>query len=215
MIKKNKGKLLVSSIVILLPIVFGLIVWNKLPEKMPTHWGVNGQVDGWSNRSLAVFGMPIFLLLIHWLCILCTVADPKNKNQNNKIFGIVLWICPIISVVVGTMIYPEALGKTVKPYDVVYLMIGIFFIIIGNYLPKCKQNHTIGIRVKWALENEENWNATHRFAGKVWVIGGILLLGCLLLPEEISVYVFLGLTIVLCILSLGYSYYYFKRKQRS
>lgn len=213
MLKKNKWKLLISSIVILLPMVFGLITWNKLPEKMATHWGADGMANGWSNRSVAVFIIPLFLLLIHWFCILCTLNDSKNKNQSKKVFGMVLWICPIISLVVNGIIYATSFGKAIDINLVVYLLVGLLFVIIGNYLPKCKQNYTIGIRVKWALESEENWNATHRFAGKIWVIGGVLMMVCGFLSEEISNYVFAVLVTVLIILSLGYSYYYFKMKQ--
>lgn len=211
MIKKNKGKLLLSSMVILLPMIFGLIVWKKLPEQMTTHWGASGNADGWSSRNFAVFGIPLFLLLVHWLCIIFTWKDPKNKNQNNKIFGVVLGICPVVSLLAGIMIYAEALGKTIEPYFLASLFVGLFFVIIGNYLPKCKQNHTIGIKVKWALENEENWNATHRFAGKAWVIGGILIMACSFMPEETSTYVLLFLIIALALLTGGYSYCYSKK----
>lgn len=213
MIKKNKWKLLISSIAILLPMVFGLIVWNKLPEQIATHWGADGNVNGWSNRSFAVFALPLFIFLTHWFCIFCTSRDSKNKSQSKKVFGMVLWICPITSLVANGMIYATALGKTIDMNFIVYLLTGLFFVIIGNYLPKCKQNYTIGIRVKWALENEENWNATHRFSGKVWAIGGVLMMGCSFIPEEISMYVFIALILVLSILSVGYSYYYFKTKQ--
>lgn len=211
MIKRNKWKLLISSIAILLPIVFGLIVWNKLPDQIVNHWGVDGNPNGWSNRSFAVFGLPTFILCVHWFCVFCTARDPKNKNQSNKIFSIVFWICPIISLIVNGMIYATALGQPLKPYFAVYLLMGLLFVIIGNYLPKCKQNHTIGIRVKWTLENEENWNATHRFCGKVWTVGGVLIMACLLLPESISPYVVMALIIVLSILPIGYSYCYFKK----
>lgn len=213
MMKKNKWNMLISSLVILLPVVFGLIFWNKLPEQMVTHWGADGKANGWSSRNFAVFGLPIFILLAHWLCVFCTLKDPKNSNQSNKIFGIILWICPITSLVANGMIYAVALGGALEAHVIVYLLVGLFFIIIGNYLPKCRQNYTIGIRVKWAVENEENWNATHRFAGKVWTIGGVLMMGCSFLPEEISIYVFVALTIGLSLLSAGYSYYYYKVKQ--
>lgn len=213
MLKKNKWKLLISSVVILLPMVFGIIVWNKLPEKMATHWGADGSANGWNNRSIAVFAIPLFLLLIHWFCIFCTSKDSKNKNQSKKVFGMVLWICPIISLFVNGIIYATSFGKNIDINFIIYLLVGLLFIIIGNYLPKCKQNYTIGIRVRWALDNEENWNATHRFAGKVWVVGGVLMMVCGFLPEEISNYVFAVLVTVLIILSLGYSYYYFKMKQ--
>lgn len=213
MIKKNKFKLWISSFVILLPIMFGLLFWDKLPEQMVTHWGSDWNADGWSNRNFAVFALPVFILIVHWFCIFCTSKDPKNKDQSNKIFSIVLWICPIISIVTSCMIYAAALGKVIQPNVIVYILIGLLFIIVGNYLPKCKQNYTIGTRVKWALENEENWNATHRFSGKVWVVGGVLIMVCSFFPEEISLYVFMALIIVLSIFPAGYSYYYFKIKQ--
>ena len=213
MVKKNKWKLLISSIMILLPMVFGLIMWNKLPEQMATHWGADGNADGWSDRKFAVFALPIFIFLAHWFCIFCTLKDPKNKNQSNKVLGMVLWICPITSLFANGMIYAAAFGKVLDLYVIVYLLAGLFFVIIGNYLPKCKQNNMIGIRVKWTLENEENWNATHRFAGKWWVIGGVLVMGCSFFPEEISIYIFVVLMAVLAILSVGYSYYYFRMKQ--
>lgn len=213
MIKKNKFKLWISSFVILLPIMFGLLFWDKLPEQMVTHWGADWNADGWSNRNFAVFALPVFILIVHWFCIFCTSKDPKNKDQSNKIFSIVLWICPIISIVTSYMIYAAALGKVIQPNVIVYILIGLLFIIVGNYLPKCKQNYTIGTRVKWALENEENWNATHRFSGKVWVVGGVLIMVCSFFPEKISLYVFMALIIVLSIFPAGYSYYYFKIKQ--
>lgn len=55
------------------------------------------------------------------------------------------------------------------------ILMGILFILIGNYMPKTRQNYTIGIKVPWALDNEENWNRTHRLAGYLWVAGGIIL----------------------------------------
>lgn len=213
MIKKNKWNLLISSIVILLPMVFGLIVWKKLPEQVVTHWGADGNPNGWSNRNFAVFGLPAFLLFVHWFCVFCTARDPKNKDQSNKIYSIVLWICPLVSLVTNGMIYATALGKTLKPVVIVYVLVGLIFVIIGNYFPKCKQNHTIGVRIKWTLENEENWNATHRFSGKVWAVGGILLMACSFLPGNISLCAFIAIAIVLSILPAGYSYYYFKTRQ--
>lgn len=214
MLRKNKWNLLISSLIILLPIVFGIIRWNHLPEQMVTHWGIDGTADGWSSRAFTVFFLPAFLLAIHWFCILCTRIDPKNKNQNSKVFAVVLWICPIVSLFVNTMIYTTAMGKKVEPYLIASLMLGILIIIIGNYLPKCRQNATIGIRVKWTLENEENWNATHRFCGKSWVIGGFLIMACSVLPKVISTAAFFVLLIVLSVLPIYYSYYYYRKMKK-
>lgn len=213
MIKKNKWTLLISSIVILLPVVFGLIFWNDLPEQVVTHWGADGSADGWSSRACAVFRLPLFILAAHWICVLFTARDPRNSGQSRKVSGIVLWICPSTSLVAGIMVYANALGKPVESYSLAYLVVGLFLVIVGNYLPKCKQNSTIGIRVKWAMESEENWNATHRVCGKLWVIVGILMMVCACLPETLSVYVCLVLIAILSMVSMGYSYYYYKMKQ--
>lgn len=213
MIKRNKWRLLISSIIILLPMIYGLLVWNKLPLQIPTHWGADGTVNGWSSRYQGVFMIPLFVLSVHWFCILYTCIDSKNRELNPKVFRLVLWICPVISIFTGGVIYGTAFGKTMDLYRLTILLVGLFFVVIGNYLPKCKQNHVIGVRIKWTLENEENWNATHRFCGKVWVLGGILMMLCALLPETISMVVLMILIAVCSLTSLGYSYYYFRKQQ--
>lgn len=215
LIEKNKWNLLLSSLVILLPILFGLIFWNRLPEQIATHWNVNGVADGWSNRPFAVLALPGFLLITHWFCILASTMDPRNKNQNNKIFSILLWICPIVSLFTGFMIYATALGKQPDSYLMIALLLGMIFIMIGNYLPKCKQNSTIGIRIKWTLEHEENWNATHRFCGKLWVIGGILTMACAFLPKTIATAALFLFMLILVILPIAYSYKYKIKKQEN
>ena len=89
------------------------------------------------------------------------------------------------------------------------------FILIGNYLPKCKQNHTIGIKIPWTLNSEENWNATHRFSGKVWVICGILILFSIFLPTNFAAYAMIAVAAVMVALPIIYSYNYYKRQEGS
>jgi uncharacterized membrane protein len=86
MIKRNKLKLLISSIIILSPILIGLVLWKNLPGRMTTHWGFDGNADGWSSRPFAIFGLPVILLIIHWICIFITAKDPKNKDRNDNGF---------------------------------------------------------------------------------------------------------------------------------
>ena len=174
--KYSKTQLIITSIVILLPIVIGLFLWNKLPERMATHWNSNGEPDGWSSKGFAVFGLPLILFAAHWIAIFFTTHDPRNKNQNSKLFNIIILLMPITSLEFCSATYAIALGRDVNISFLASIFLGIVFVLVGNYLPKCKQNYTIGIRIVWALENEENWNKTHRFAGKLWVIGGVVLL---------------------------------------
>lgn len=208
MIKKNKWGLLVSSVVILLPMVIGLLLWNRLPEKIATHWGADGTADGWSSKAVAVFGMPLFAFALHWVCVLVTMADPKHKNIDGKPFGMVLWICPLISVLVGTMIYATAFGVALNAALFMPIVLGLMFVVIGNYLPKCKQNYTIGIKVSWALNDEENWNSTHRFAGKLWVLGGLIIVATAFLEQF---WLFFAILLVMAFVPMLYSYLYYRK----
>ncbi len=176
MIKKHLKLLLVTSIIILLPALAGVILWNQLPERMPIHWNASGEVDGWSSKAFAVFGLPGILVAVQWLCALGTGADPKKGNHPEKVLHLVLWIIPVLSLVIHAMTYPAALGVAVPMERVMPVVVGLILTIIGNYLPKCKQNYTIGIKIPWTLNSEENWNKTHRFAGWLWTAGGILIM---------------------------------------
>lgn len=215
MIKKNKGKLILTSIVILMPIVIGLFLWNKLPDKLPTHWNAEGVVDGWSSKGFTVFGLPAILFGFHWLCLLGSSADPKNKNYSEKLLQLVFWICPIISVLLGVISYGTALGMEFAVDKIMLILVGVMFIIIGNYMPKCKQNYTMGIKLPWTLNDEENWNKTHRMAGRLWVITGFLVMLCILVPTTVMVVTFIIILIVSVVIPTIYSYLLYKNKQKS
>lgn len=211
MIKKNKWKLIISSIIILLPVAVGLLIWNSLPEQIVTHWGVSGEANGWSSKGFVVFGIPLILLAIYWLCIIFTALDPKNKDQNSKVFNMVLWIVPVITLIACGCTYAYALGNDINIGMIMRLLLGIIFVLIGNYMPKCRQNNTIGVKVKWALQNEENWNKTHRFTGRLWVICGGFLLLTLFINAEKFMYAVLLLVFIMALAPMVYSYVYYKK----
>ena len=122
---------------------------------------------------------------------------------------------PILSICMSSLMYGTALGWEINPAVFVIPMCGILFIFIGNYMPKCKQNSTIGIKISWTLMNEVNWNVTHRFAGKVWVAGGFLLLLVMFLPETMSMVVFFTALFLLIVLPVVYSYRYYKKQKEN
>ena len=205
--KEHKGKLILTSLLVLLPLAAGLLLWNRLPAQLPMHWNAAGEVDGWGSRWMVVCLLPLFLLLIHWVCVVACFIDPKNKGQNRKALGLVLWICPAVSLLAGFMSFSAALGMGLQIEKLVLIFLGLLFIIIGNYLPKCKQNYTIGIRVMWALDDEENWTATHRFASRLWVGCGVVILLLAFLPwAEASLWISLGLVLLASLASVLYSY---------
>ena len=176
MIKKNLKVLIITSIIILLPMAAGLVLWNRLPEQVPFHWNAAGEIDGWASKPVAVFVPSAAMLALQWLCVLVTSTDPKKQNHPEKVKVLVLWLIPIITVFISALMYVSALGVSVRVETLMPILLGLVFVAIGNYMPKCKQNYTIGIKIPWTLASEENWNRTHRFAGWVWTIGGIVML---------------------------------------
>lgn len=203
MIKKNLNILIITSIVILLPVLAGVVLWDTLPEQIPTHWNAAGEIDGWSSKPFAIFGLPLMMLAMHWLCVLGTAADPKKANHSNKLIHLVLWIIPIISVVLFALTYVAALGTEVRMEMVMPLLVGFVLTVVGNYLPKCKQSYTIGIKIPWTLHSEENWNRTHRFAGRLWLVCG---LGIMLTAFVGGFWFFLPIVLVMVLAPTVYSY---------
>ncbi len=215
MIKKNRTQIILSSIVTLLPMFVGLILWDTLPGRMTTHWGVNGEADGFSSKAFSVFGLPLIMLAIQWICVLATTKDSANKDQNSKVVGMVLWIIPMTSLITNGMMYAVALGSAVSVDIWVRVLVGLMFVVLGNYLPKCKRNHTIGVKVSWALQNEENWNKTHRFTGRLWVLGGVILLVTVFVPMEEIMWLVLMVIMVLSFAPILYSYLYYRKQAKA
>ena len=176
MIKKHLKLLILTSVVILLPIVAGVALWNRLPDLLPIHWNTAGEVDKYYAKPIVVFVMPLALLALHWVAALITANDPKRQNQSEKTRQLVFWIVPALGVFLSAVIYATALGTGIKVEMVLPVFFGILFIVMGYYLPKCRQSYTIGIKLPWTLASEENWNKTHLLAGRVWVVGGVLFL---------------------------------------
>ena len=215
MLKDKKRTLILTSLLTLSPILFGLLLWDSLPEQMTTHWGADGVADGWSGRPFAVFGLPLIMLATHWLCAFFTGLDPKNRGQNRKVTELVLWIIPVVSMFTSGLVYITAFDVTFPPEALTFGLLGFVFMIIGNYMPKCKQNHTIGIKIKWTLENEENWNATHRMAGKLWVAVGFVSLFCGFLPLDLIPVAMIALITVTVLIPTVYSWNYHKKQVNS
>ncbi len=211
MLKNKKIKMIVSSILTLSPIIAGLLLWDKLPDKMAVHWGAGGNADGYSSPFLVVFILPIILLLLHLLCHFITSKDPKNIEQNKKASEIIYWIIPFTSIFSSFIIYSSALESNINLFSLLSIFLGLMFIFIGNYMPKTKQNSTLGIKIKYTLENEENWNATHRFCGKVWFFGGILVILTALLPKSFFPLLFI-IMLPIVFAPLFYSIYYHKKQ---
>lgn len=174
--KRDRKILVITTILCLLPIVFSLTVYDRLPEEVAVHWNMEGEANGYASKEFAVFGLPLFLAFINIIVNISTEADPKRKNTSDKVKLILKFLVPIMSLLLNPITILIALGKEISVGSIVSILVGVLFIVIGNYMPKCKQNYTIGIRIPWTLCDEDNWNRTHHMAGYLYIIGGILFL---------------------------------------
>lgn len=207
-IKKYRGTLILTGIIILIPILIGVLLWNRLPDKIAIHFTMDGTPNGWSSKGFTVFGIPLFLLACQFFCVFATASDPKRRNMSEKLFTLILWVIPAASLLVGIACYGYALGyKTNEGYWALGFL-GALFILIGNYLPKCRQNYTMGIKLPWTLQDEDNWNRTHRMAGFLWVICGFILLANIFLKWD---WLIVAIIVVVGGVPTIYSYLYYRK----
>ena len=212
-IKDNIGTFIITLVVLLIPMLVGVLLWNKLPDVIATHWGPDGNPDGYSSRAFAVFAMPATILVLHLIASLITASKDTNAISD-KLFCLLLWICPVMSIVIATITYATALGYEVNVPFWVLMLVGIIYIVLGNYLPKARQNHYFGMRIKWTLESKKNWEHSNRFSAKMMIVLGLIFIMCAVLwifteiKNAIIVIVF-GSLIGAVIAMILYSYLYY------
>lgn len=174
--KKINKEFLMTALMIALPMVIGAIFWNQLPEKIPTHFGIDGQADGYSSKLFTLFAFPALFLLFQIICLASFEKESVKVNIPAKMRRFYTWLIPVLSLIIQGSIYANALGFIKCGPILVTTFLAIVFIVIGNYLPKIQGNATVGIRIPWTLSDDKNWYKTHRMAGKFWVIGGLIIL---------------------------------------
>ena len=180
----------------------GLLLWTRLPQTMATHFDGKGVPDGFMSRTLVVFMIPLALLALHWLCIF---AGKYAPSVGGKTFAVlVLWIIPLTSIFVGAVTYGYALNNGLNISRMGFIFLGVIFTACGNYMPKVTRNFVVGIKLPTTLADEDNWNRTHRFAGPIWVAGGLTLLLCGMLGLS-SWGLPLAILIALVLLPVAYS----------
>lgn len=190
MIKKYRGSLICSVLVMLIGVLVGFISTQSM----------------WTN---------VFFVAMDCALVAIIFYDNRNRQQSRKIIGMTMWIIPIITLLYNGIARLVNMGADMENLymAVIYYGTGLLFIVIGNYLPKVKQNNTLGIRVVWTLQDEENWNATHRFSGKLWMVSGILCMLCGLFGEsKAALIVYIVSIMIAAIISILYSYLFYKKK---
>lgn len=206
--KTNLQKELPLIIIVLIPFVYLAYVWNSLPEKVPLHWNMEGEIDRYGEKSELIL-IPVLLpLLIYVLFTIIPKIDPKGKikNMGNK-YTILKSIMTLFMSALAMIIIYAALNETLYNPNYIVLLIGILFAVLGNYFKTLRANYFIGIKTPWTLENETVWKETHKLAGKLWFAGGLLIvLTSILLDKKTNFTLFAIITVIITLIPVVYSY---------
>lgn len=208
---KNNSTLLVTTVMCLIPVIFGLLVFKDLPLQIPIHFDSAGNPDRFLTKTLAVFGLPVLMAVINLYAHFRIGNEPKADNPSSALKQATKWAAPIISVIFIPLSLVIAMGAKLPIVMIGTALAGIVIVIWGNYLPKNRQNYTLGIKLPWTLSSEKNWNKTNRFAGFVWVVGGLIMIANAFLSQW---FVTIAVLVLLVTLPFLYSYMMYKQENK-
>lgn len=202
---------------VLLPFIYLAYLWNSLPEKVPMHLNYKGEIDDWGTKY-SLLGL-IFLLpvLTYVLMLVIPKINPKKRIElmGGKYYQIKFVLVGFMSVLAIYIIHSSN-SQTLSSPSIVLVLIGLLFMALGNYFKVIKQNYFLGIKTPWTLESEEVWKLTHILAGKLWIVGGLLIvIFSLVIPEDINFYLFIIITAIITIVPIVYSYLIFRKLKKS
>ena len=201
--------------IVLLPFVYLAYIWNQLPAQVPMHYNIEGEIDRYGNKSELILIPIMTSLLIYLIFLAVPYIDPKKQIQKmgGKYDTLKFIITTFMSILALFIIY-TAKNQTLTDPDYILLGCGVLFLILGNYFKTLKANYFIGIRTPWTLESESVWKVTHKLAGKIWFLGGLLIiLSCLILDGKTNFIVFMCITAIMVLVPVLYSYLLFRKQE--
>ncbi len=206
-----------SIIVVMATVLASFYFYAHFPERVPTHWNVVGEVDGWGTRWQGAFIIPIMLVVMYVFFLFLPMLDPKKERytQFAKTYHI---FKNMILVVLGLIYFIASLngvGYNIPIQYTVPVIIGLLFIVMGNYMGKLKRNWFIGVRTPWTLSSEEVWNKTHRVSGYLFILAGLGIIITPMLPKTLGFWLFGTMMVLIIFGTLGYSYFLYLKEKKN
>jgi uncharacterized membrane protein len=203
---------------IVLPYVYLATIWNNLPDRVPTHFNLEGNVDAWSDKTSLIFLPGAMCLGIYLLMLLIPVLDPKKKIQQmgSKYYNLRFMLSFFFSIFAIYLLHISNTGSLKNP-NMLIALIGALFAMLGNYFQTVRPNYFIGIRTPWTLESEQIWKKTHHLGGRMWIAGGVLIaiLSFFIHNNAALAITFGTILSVLVIVPVVYSYTEFQKEKRN
>ncbi|MDX9872008.1 MAG: SdpI family protein [Clostridia bacterium] len=199
--------------IILASFAFGLYVYPELPEQIPRHWNIRGEVDGWSGKTFGVLFFPLLNLALYPLFLLLPRLDPRRANYMHfsKAYTAIRVTLHLFFAVLYVISLLAALGYPLDINLIVKFIVSLLILILGNYMGKFKHNYFVGIKTPWTLANEEVWFKTHRFAAPLWVAAGLLGMALSFFHQAWAAYLMFGGIMAAAFIPMVYSYVIFRK----
>lgn len=194
-------------------IAVNLVVSPHLPDQMAIHWNAAGEPDRYASKGFALYLMPVVLAGVFLLMTFIQFIDPRGGNISKfqgEINRITYSLLAVLTLIHGAMIM-YGLGFDFNMSSFAPVIIGIIFIVTGNFMPRFKPNYTVGIKTPWTLANEEVWIRTHRLGSRIFFFGGLAVLLSAFLPSAVSSAVMFALIAACVLIPTAASFIYYKK----
>ncbi len=202
-------------ILLLAPFFISFYLWDQLPEEVPTHFNIKGEADDFGLKWMTAFMLPGIALFTYIMLVVLPGIDPKKRIKSaQKPIAAIRIVSSVFMIGIYAIVMAVTLGYEMDISLYIRFATGVMILIIGNYLNSVKPNYFIGIRTPWTLENPEVWKKTHRFSSKLWIIGGLLLMGLPFIPAlSGSQLILITLVTLLAAVPILHSYIIFTKLQ--
>jgi uncharacterized membrane protein len=205
----------ILAIIAFVPVMAALLLYDRLPARMAIHFGLGGQPNGYQDKFTFVVIFGLLTLILPFLIKVLQQIDPRRDHYTKFRrafewfrFAITIFQSGIFGIVIAFNI-----GVPINIQTITSIGIGLLFIVIGNYLGQVRSNYFIGIRTPWTLAHDEVWRRTHRLAGPLWMIAGLVNIASAFMPGTWALWVsgvMIGCVVIVPIL---YSYLAFRKMQ--
>lgn len=195
---------------ILVGIAFGFsaAMYSRLPDPIPTHWNLRGEVDGYTPRAWGAWLMPAVVLAMVIILPWLPRIDPRRVNfeKFQSTYDLMIAAVTTLIVLLHVAMLGAGAGWPIRIERVTPFLIGALFILLGNVMPRARPNWFFGVRTPWTLSNDRVWERTHRVTGFTFVIAGLILMATAFLRPSIALPLFIGAIVIASIVPLAYSY---------
>jgi len=191
------------------------VVYPRMPRTIPVHWNFKSEVDGW-GPSWTILFMGALPLAIYLLLKIVPRLDPRKDayEKHAKPYTILTTVLSLVFIPIAWIVAIAAFGIDF-PVDVfVRIIIGVLFVVVGNFLGKFRPNYFVGIRTPWTLSDPEVWKKTHRHGAWVFIIMGLCMLASILLPHSAAAAIVVLVSIIGGVIYLfAYSYLVWRKSR--